>query len=80
MHDRECIYDRESDGRKPARKQYVEALERRVKSLESQLAGEKEDSDEGSSTMAGPSSNVMLSPSMGTTGSLRIVRFKRDLR
>lgn len=74
MHGQECIYDRESDGRKPARKQYVEALERRVKDLESRLSGEQDDSEGEAPLTASAAPSAMLSPTIATSGSLRIVR------
>ncbi|ORY28190.1 fungal-specific transcription factor domain-domain-containing protein [Naematelia encephala] len=38
IHDDECIYDADKDGRKPASKQYIESLEKRIKQLERQVS------------------------------------------
>ena len=62
------MYDRETDGRRPAHKQYVEALENRVKQLERQLQSPDRDTEDGSAgeESAGPDQ-------IGLLGVIRIV-------
>jgi len=66
IYDRECIYDRDKDGRRPARKDYVAALEERVRQLE---GGTADRGSPSAHTSVSPQTNILMGQ-MKTVGAL----------
>ncbi|ORY35317.1 fungal-specific transcription factor domain-domain-containing protein [Naematelia encephala] len=72
-YDEECIYDPDHDGRKPATKQYVEALVNRVRQLEDMLAKRPENGNGGlTSINIASTPGPVTGPAIGASGVLRV--------